>query len=91
MDFGQGAWVVEDGKRRKTHLFRGVLSHSRKGYRLWTLRARYDTKRQTHAEGAQAWVGFRDDLAMRPDNMSPPDKVFKLQPFFLQSEVDLAD
>jgi transposase len=32
VDFGQGAWVVEDGKRRKTHLFRGVLSHSRKGY-----------------------------------------------------------
>jgi transposase len=32
VDFGQGAWVVENGKRRKTHLFRGVLSHSRKGY-----------------------------------------------------------
>jgi hypothetical protein len=60
-------------------------------YRLWTIRARYDTKRQTHAEGAQAWVGFREDLAMRPDNMSPPEKVFKLQPFFLQSELDLAD
>lgn len=32
VDFGQGAWVVENGKRRRTHLFRGVLSHSRKGY-----------------------------------------------------------
>ena len=32
MDFGQGAWVVENGKRRRTHLFRCVLSHSRKGY-----------------------------------------------------------
>jgi transposase len=32
IDFGQGAWVVEGGKRRRTHLFRGVLSHSRKGY-----------------------------------------------------------
>jgi len=32
VDFGQGAWVVEKGQRRKTHLFRGVLSHSRKGY-----------------------------------------------------------
>ena len=32
VDFGQGAWVVENGKRRKPHLFRGVLSHSRKGY-----------------------------------------------------------
>jgi transposase len=32
VDFGQGAWVVVDGKRRRPHLFRIVLSHSRKGY-----------------------------------------------------------
>lgn len=32
VDFGRGAWVVENGQRRKTHLFRGVLSCSRKGY-----------------------------------------------------------
>jgi len=32
VDFGQGAWVIENGKRRRAHLFRGVLSHSRKGY-----------------------------------------------------------
>ena len=32
VDFGQAAWVVEEGKRRRPHLFRGVLSHSRKGY-----------------------------------------------------------
>lgn len=32
VDFGQGAWVVEEGKRRRPHLFRAVLSHSRKGY-----------------------------------------------------------
>lgn len=32
VDFGQGAWIVENGKRRKTHLFRCVLSHSRKAY-----------------------------------------------------------
>lgn len=32
VDFGQGAWVVENGKRRRPHLFRAVLSHSRKGY-----------------------------------------------------------
>src|SRR6267142_493264 len=32
VDFGQGAWVIEDGKRRRAHLFRGILSHSRKGY-----------------------------------------------------------
>jgi transposase len=33
VDFGTGARIVgPDGKRRKTHLFRIVLSHSRKGY-----------------------------------------------------------
>src|SRR6266568_2341151 len=32
VDFGQGAWIEEKGKRRKTHLFRCVLGCSRKGY-----------------------------------------------------------
>jgi hypothetical protein len=32
VDFGQGAWIEEGGKRRRPHLFRAVLSHSRKGY-----------------------------------------------------------
>lgn len=32
VDFGQGAWVIENGKRRRPHLFRIVLSHSRKAY-----------------------------------------------------------
>jgi transposase len=32
VDFGQGAWVMVDGKRKRPHLFRVVLSHSRKGY-----------------------------------------------------------
>ena len=33
VDFGKGAPVIgPDGKRRKTHVFRIVLSHSRKGY-----------------------------------------------------------
>jgi transposase len=32
VDFGQGAWVVEDGNRRRPHVLRVVLSHSRKGY-----------------------------------------------------------
>lgn len=32
VDFGQGAWVLQNGKRRRTHLFRCVLSHSRKAY-----------------------------------------------------------
>lgn len=32
VDFGQGAWVLVNGKRKRPHLFRMVLSHSRKGY-----------------------------------------------------------
>lgn len=33
VDFGTGAWVVgPDGKRRRTYVFRIVLSHSRKAY-----------------------------------------------------------
>lgn len=32
VDFGQGAWIEEGGKRRRPHLFRALLSHSRKGY-----------------------------------------------------------
>ena len=32
VDFGQGAWVIQEGKRRRPHLFRAVLSHSRKAY-----------------------------------------------------------
>jgi transposase len=32
IDFGQGAWVVEEGRRRRPHVLRVVLSHSRKGY-----------------------------------------------------------
>src|SRR5690606_26359864 len=31
VDVGQGAWVVVDGKRKRPHLGRMVLSHSRKG------------------------------------------------------------
>jgi transposase len=32
VDFGQGAWIETEGKRKRPHLFRIVLSHSRKGY-----------------------------------------------------------
>lgn len=39
VDFGKGAPIIgRDGKRRKTHVFRIVLSHSRKGYSESTYR-----------------------------------------------------
>lgn len=43
VDFGTGAPVImADGKRRKTHVFRVVLSHSRKGYSEATFRQTTD-------------------------------------------------
>jgi transposase len=38
IDFGQGAWVIDEhGKRRRPHLLCVILRHSRKGYSevLW--------------------------------------------------------
>ena len=32
VDFGLGAWVMDNGRRRRPHLLRAVSSHSRKGY-----------------------------------------------------------
>jgi transposase len=32
VDFGRGAWVMVEGKRKRPYVFRVVLSHSRKGY-----------------------------------------------------------
>ena len=32
VDFGLGAWVMENGTRRRPHLYRAVLAHSRKAY-----------------------------------------------------------
>jgi transposase len=32
VDFGSGAWIIEGGKRRRPHILRITLSHSRKSY-----------------------------------------------------------
>jgi len=32
VDFGSGAWIVQDGRKRRAHVLRIILSHSRKGY-----------------------------------------------------------
>jgi len=32
VDFGKGAWIEVEGKRKRPHVLRVVLSHSRKGY-----------------------------------------------------------
>jgi hypothetical protein len=38
VDFGTGAPIESDGKRRTSYVFRIVLSHSRKGYTETTFR-----------------------------------------------------
>jgi hypothetical protein len=38
VDFGRGAWIIQDGRKRRTHVLRVVLSHSRKGYSEAVLR-----------------------------------------------------
>ena len=42
VDFGTGAPLVSEGKRRRTHVLRVVLSHSRKGYSEVVLRQTTD-------------------------------------------------
>jgi len=32
VDFGAGGWILQDGRKRRVHLFRITLSHSRKSY-----------------------------------------------------------
>jgi transposase len=46
VDFGQGAWTFVEGKRRRSHLFRGVLSHSRKGHTAAVDRALHPVPRK---------------------------------------------
>ena len=41
-------------------------------YRLWTIRARYDTKRQTHAADAEVWVALREDRVWKFHIPFPP-------------------
>lgn len=43
VDFGAGPWVIEDGRKRRTHIFRITLSHSRKSYSEAVLRQSADS------------------------------------------------
>ena len=57
-------------------------------YRLSVVRARYDTKRQAHPVGEEVFVIRRVDLPHFLASRSPVN--YKLQPFILQHELDLA-
>jgi hypothetical protein len=59
-------------------------------YRLWTIRARYDTSRKIHPVNAEVWVVPREDLAMHQLEFLSFGAIYKLQPFLKQSVYDLA-
>ena len=59
-------------------------------YRMSTVRTRFDTKRKTHPAGEGVFVVRLTDLARFPHRTSRPSTNYKLQPFTLQHERDLA-
>jgi transposase len=66
-DFGTGAWVVADGKRRRPHLFRAVLSHSRKSYSEVVWRQDTETVIRCLENAFRAFGGVA--AALVPDNL----------------------
>ena len=67
VDFGTGAWVVAEGKRRRPHLFRAVLSHSRKGYSEVVWRQNTETLIRCLENAFRAFGGVTASLV--PDNL----------------------
>jgi transposase len=67
VDFGTGAWVVADGQRRRPHLFRAVLSHSRKGYSEVVWRQDTETLIRCLENAFRAFGGVTATLV--PDNL----------------------
>jgi hypothetical protein len=59
-------------------------------YRMSLVRARFDTKRQAHPAGVGVFVVRLTDLARFPHRTSRPSTNYKLQPFTLQHERELA-
>lgn len=66
-DFGTGAWIVADGKRRRPHLFRAVLSHSRKAYSEVVWRQDTETVLRCLENAFRAFGGVTATLV--PDNL----------------------
>ena len=81
-DFGTGAWIVEGGKRRRPHLFRAVLSHSRKAYSEVVWRQDTETVLRCLENGFRAFGGVAATLV--PDNL----KAAVLQPDWFDPELN---
>lgn len=83
IDFGCGAWIKEDGRRRRRpHLFRAVLSHSRKGYSEVVWRQNTETVIRCLENAFRHFNGVTATLV--PDNM----KAAVLQPDWFDPELN---
>lgn len=74
VDFGQGAWVIENGRRTRPNLYRIVLSHSRKGYSEAVWRQRTEDFIRCLENSFRHYGGVPKSLAARSDyqkNVSP--------------------
>ena len=67
VDFGSGYWVVENGKKRKVHIFRIILSHSRKGYSEGVFHQDTETFLRCLENAFYAFGGVPETLV--PDNL----------------------
>ncbi|MCL4485787.1 MAG: IS21 family transposase [Nitrospirae bacterium] len=68
VDYGQGWWLKEDGKLRKAHVLRIVLSHSRKGYSEAVLKESTQAFIRILENSFYAFGGVPETLV--PDNTS---------------------
>jgi transposase len=83
IDFGSGAWVKEDDRRRRRpHLFRAVLSYSRKGYSEVAWRQNTETVIRCLENAFRHFGGVTATLV--PDNM----KAAVLQPDWFDPELN---
>ena len=68
IDFGKGAWIAgADGKRRRSHVLRIVLSHSRKGYSEAVFRQSTDDLIACLENAFCSWGGITQTLVI--DNL----------------------
>lgn len=89
IDFGSGAWLVSpDGQRRRTHVLRVTLSHSRKGYSEACLRQKAEDLIRCLENAFWSWGGVPRTLvidnlksAVRQADWYDPDVTPKLQAF----------
>jgi len=83
VDFGQGAWIAEEGRRRRRpHLFRAVLSHSRKAYSEVVWRQDTETFIRCLENAFRHFGGVTATLV--PDNL----KAAVLQPDWFDPELN---